>query len=379
MADQPATFSLDELRAAAVPEFFQRDTAEIKKSLVAKFEAETGRTLYPAQTEMFFIDLLTYAVSMLAEGAQAAVLQNRAIWATGQHLDEVGANVSTYRLKAQAAQSNVRFTLSAIRATAVIIAQGTRVSAGSDLIFTTAKELVIAAGNLTGDVDVTADQAGEAYNDLQLGQIEDILDPVAFVSGVANVLISDGGADIESDDRFRIRIANAFERLSKGGSRQGYIENVRAVSALISDVQVIRTQPGYIEITPLMIDGISSDLMDAEILAYLDAETMIPMGDYVSISKATEVTFDVVMTLKVAPGMAGAVQDQAEGIIRDRFSEWRLSLGAQIAPTALVEAVRAIAGVVGVTGPAFNFTDLPSTSFAGIGLVTVNIQEVENV
>ena len=198
MGDQPATFSLDELRAAAVPEFFQRDTAEIKKSLVAKFEVETGRTLYPAQTEMFFIDLLTYAVSMLAEGAQAAVLQNRAIWATGRHLDEVGANVSTYRLKAQAAQSNVRFTLSAIRATAVIIAQGTRVSAGSDLIFTTAKELVIAVGNLTGDVDVTADQAGEAYNDLQLGQIEDILDPVAFVSAVANVLISDGGADIEN-------------------------------------------------------------------------------------------------------------------------------------------------------------------------------------
>lgn len=379
MADQPVTFSLDELRAAAVPEFFQRDTAEIKKSLVAKFEAETGRTLYPAQTEMFFIDLMAYAVSMLAEGAQAAVLQNRAIWAEGRHLDEVGANVSTYRLKAQAAQSNVRFTLSAIRATAVIIAQGTRVSAGSDLIFITAKELVIAAGNLTGDVDVTADQAGEAYNDLQLGQIEDILDPVAFVSGVANVLISDGGADIESDDRFRIRIANAFERLSKGGSRQGYIENVKAVSALISDVQVIRTQPGYIEITPLMIDGVSSNLMDAEILAYLVVNNLIPMGDYVSISKATEVTFDVVMTLSVAPGMAGTVQDQAEGIIRDRFSEWRLTLGAQVAPSALVEAVRAIAGVVGVTGPAFNFTDLPSTSFAGIGLVTVNIQEVENV
>lgn len=379
MAGQPATFSLDELRAAAVPEFFQRDTAEIKKSLVAKFEAETGRTLYPAQTEMFFIDLLTYAVSMLAEGAQAAVLQNRAIWATGQHLDEVGANVSTYRLKAQAAQSNVRFTLSAIRATAVIIAKGTRVSAGSDLIFTTAKELVIAAGDLTGDVDVTADQAGEAYNDLQLGQIEDILDPVAFVFGVANVLISDGGADIESDDRFRIRIANAFERLSKGGSRQGYIENVKAVSALISDVQVIRTQPGYIEITPLMIDGVSSNLMDAEILAYLDANNLIPMGDYVSISKATEVIFDVVMTLSVAPGMAGAVQDQADGIIRDRFSEWRSTLGAQVAPSALVEAVRTIAGVVGVTGPAFNFTDLPSTSFAGIGVLTVNIQEVANV
>ena len=159
------------------------------------------------------------------------------------------------------------------------------------------------------------------------------------------------GPTLKTDDRFRVRIANAFERLSKGGSRQGYIENVKAVSALISDVQVIRTQPGYIEITPLMIDGVSSNLMDAEILAYLDPETMIPMGDYVSISKATEVTFDVVMTLNVAPGMAGAVQDQAEDIIRDRFKEWRLTLGAQIAPISPCGSrAGMIAGVVGVTG-----------------------------
>lgn len=379
MAYKPKQVTLDELRAAPVPDFFQRDTVEIKKALVAKFEADTGRTLYPAQTEMFFIDLLVYVVSMLGEAGQAAVLQNRAIWAQGRHLDDVGVDVSTYRLKAAHAQSKVRFSLSEVRATAVVVPVGTRVAAGSELLFSTVRELVIAAGDLTGDVDVVALIAGENHNGLQLGQIEDILDPVAYVTSVSNVLISAGGSNIESDDRFRERVANAFERISRGGSRQGYIENVKAVSALIVDVAVIRTQPGYIEITPLMVDGVCSDVMDAEILAYLDPETMIPMGDYVSISKASEVTFDVVMTLKVKQGMVDGVQGRVEALIRQQFNEWRMVLGAQIAPSALVEAVRAVLGVVGVTGPAFEFTDLPATSFAALGVLTVAVQEVENV
>ena len=354
---------------------------QIKKKLVAWFEDETGRTLYPAQTEMFFIDLLTYAVSMWAEAGQSATLQNRAVWAEGLHLDDVGANVSTYRLKAAYAGAKVRFTLSGLRASGVVVPAGTRVSAGTELIFSTTQELVIAAGDWIGDVDVdvVADQAGADYNDLQLGQIEDILDPVAYVASVSNILPSAGGSSVETDDRFRDRVTNALERVSSGGSRAGYIENVKAVNPAIVDVQSIRTQPGYIEITPLMIDGVSSDVIDADILAYLDPETMRPQGDYVTIRKADPVVFDVVMTLKVSTGMAAGVEDNAESAVRAQFDVWGKSLGAQIAPSALVEAVRGIFGVVGVTGPEFLFTDLPITSFATLGMLTVTIEEAENV
>lgn len=103
------------------------------------------------------------------------------------------------------------------------------------------------------------------------------------------------------------------------------------------------------------------------------------VAGHVSISKAIAAHFDTVMTLKVTAGMADGVQDQAETAIRDIFKAWGVLLGAQIAPSALVEAVRRISGVVGVTGPAFDFTDLPATSFARIGALTINIQEVDNV
>ena len=51
-------------------------------------------------------------------------LQNRAVWATGRHLEEIGANVSTFRLMAQAARVQVRASLAAVRPTATVVPDG---------------------------------------------------------------------------------------------------------------------------------------------------------------------------------------------------------------------------------------------------------------
>ena len=107
--------TLDELRTAGAPEFFERDTTAIKNGLIAKFEELSGRKLYPAQPEMFLIDTATYALSILNEAAQMAVLQNTAVWAEGRHLEDRGANVSTFRLLSQPARTTMRFTLTAMR------------------------------------------------------------------------------------------------------------------------------------------------------------------------------------------------------------------------------------------------------------------------
>lgn len=379
MAFEPETMTLEALRALPAPSFAERDPFVIKADLIAKFESYSKRKLYPAQTEMFVIEVMAYSKANLGEAVQLGFLQNRAIWAEGRHLDEVGANVSTFRLEAQTATANVEFTLSETRATGIVIPKGTRVSAGSDLVFKTDRELIIAAGQSTGIVPVSASASGTAYNGLQVGQIEDVLDPIAYVSSVSNMEISSGGSDIEADDRYRLRVVNALERVSKAGPKQGYIENVKAVNPSIIAVEVVRPEPGYIHITPLMIDGISSDQVDQAILDYLDPETRRPMGDDVSIVKASRVGFDVVMELKIKPNTGAGLAEKAEMAIRDRFAVWSSTLGAQVAPTALVEAVRSVVGVVGVIGPAFEFTDLPATAFAGIDELTINVVEAPNV
>ncbi len=379
MAVLPTTLTLNELRALPMPDFAETNTDVLKRDLVSEFEQISDRTLYPAQVENFMINLMAYALSNVGSAIQNGLIQNRAIWAEGRHLDVLGANVGTFRLSAQYARAEVEFTLSESRNTAVVIPVGTRVAAGSALVFRTIQELVIPADTMSGSVDVTATGAGAVYNELQPGQIQDILDPVAYVGAVANTQISAGGSDVESDDRFRERIVNAFERITRGGSRRGYIELVMAAHPDIVDVEVIRPQPGHIHIYPLMNTGVAADAIDEIITQYLDPETMIPMGDFVSIHKVTPQVFDVVMTLKVIPGYAAGAVREAEALIRAQFDLWGRSLGAQVAPSALVEAVRAVPGVAGVGGPAFAFTDLASTEFAVLGNLTVNLMEAPNV
>ena len=217
------------------------------------------------------------------------------------------------------------------------------------------------------------------------GQIRGILDPIAYVSAVENVIASGGGSDVEHDDRFRLRIVNAFERISKAGPREGYVENVKAVNPSIVDVAVIRPQPGYIEITPLMLTGVSSDAVDAAILGYLDPETLIPMGDYVSIVKAGNQVFDITLDVRVVPSYADGIEQRIEDAVRrlfyrELFDEagnkikvegWSVELGSQIAPSAILGTATLVDGVINVTGPGFDYTDLTATQFATIGQFSV--------
>lgn len=73
--------------------FFERDPAALKAAFKQAFEQVSGRTLYPAQTEMFLVEVAAYALSMLHEAAQTATLQNTVVFAEGTHLENLAANV----------------------------------------------------------------------------------------------------------------------------------------------------------------------------------------------------------------------------------------------------------------------------------------------
>ncbi len=379
MSFSPSTLTIEQLRAMPVPSFADRDPAAIKAKLIAKFEEISGRKLYPSQTESFIIDLMAYALVNVGEAIQSGLLQNLAIFAEGDHLDRIGANVNTFRLAAQYARAEVMFSLGAPRSEAVVIPEGTRIGAGSSLVFRLDQELVIAAGQSDATVTATAIETGTAFNDLQIGQIDDLLDPVAYIDAVSNTQVTAGGSGDESDERFRERILDAFEIVTRGGSKFAYQVLTKAVHPDIVDVEVVRPEPGHIHIYPLMVSGVAPvAIMDA-ILAYLDPETMRPMGDFVTIQEAVSQSFDLDMTIRVAPGYVAAVEAEKGPLLRGQFDLWGQKMGAQIAPSALIEKARSMVGVVGVDGPSFAFTDLPPTHFAVLGNFNVSVVEVPNV
>jgi len=170
MAD-PIRRTLDDLRAAGAPSFFERDPSVLKAAFKARFEEVSGRTLYPAQTEMFLIEIAAYVLSVLHEAAQTATVQNTAVFAEGRHLDNRGANVSTFRLLAQPARTTLAFALVAAQPAAVGVPKGTRVAAGTAVIFATDADLSIPAGAMSATVNATAQTPGAQWNGLGIGAL----------------------------------------------------------------------------------------------------------------------------------------------------------------------------------------------------------------
>ena len=58
---------------------------------------------------------------------------------------------------------------------------------------------------------------------LVVGQINTLVDPIAYISSVSNTTASTGGTDTEDDENYRERIQLAPESFSVAGSEGAYI------------------------------------------------------------------------------------------------------------------------------------------------------------
>jgi phage-related baseplate assembly protein len=364
--------TLTDLRATEPPQFFDTDPLSIKRRLVATFEKETGKTLFEGQPEMFMIETMAYALSVRAEAEQNAVLQNTVVWSEGTHLEFNAANISIFRLLAQAALTTLRFSLAATSSVATIIPAGTRLTDG-EYQFATQEGLIIPPGELSGDVAAMAAVNGAAPNGLAPFTINQPFD--ALPSGVTahNITETTGGSDLEEIDRFRERAANGNFRISKGGPRNGYRETVKGLHPDIVDVGVIRPQPGHIDIYPLMKDGLPSPETKELVATGLDAEEDIPMGDAVTVKDLTPVIHDFTLIVRIDVADV-LIEPAATAIVEAVFEGWSQKAGVRISPSTITAEVRRLPGVVDAETSGLAFTDLTQFQFAQLGTLTVDVQ-----
>lgn len=371
--DDPGPYSLDVLKTLPRPSFFERDANVLKARYVAWFEQEAGRTLYPMQVEMLLIEALAHAMSLLGEEAQLSAEQHLVAFALGESQDRLGVNRSTQRLPAARAVTTLRFSIETVAPANIVLTVGTLVSSGNHL-FSTDATAIIRAGALEADVLATAVESGAAANGLLPGQINALEVPIDGVS-VANLTTTEGGADIESQDAYQLRIANAFDRVSSGGGYGWYRETVMGVSSVIVDCGVVRPQPCYVDLYPLTANGPAGPDLRAAVLAAFNTARALEnrFGDEVTIKAALTVSRSPVLTVRVRAAGA-SIGIEAQEAAMAVLTDWGQRLGAMVAPHDVEAAVRKLAGVVDVEIDGLPFQQLGEGEYLSIDTITVNVE-----
>lgn len=374
--------SLPNLAALPAISFAEGDAASIEAAVISAYERLSGVTLQRADPVRLFLESLAYVITVQNNVIDLAGRQNLLAFASGGHLDHLGALMGVTRIPAQPARCTLRFSVGEALAFALPIPAGTRVATQDGKIaFATGLAAEIPAGELSVDVAARASEAGLAASGLVAGQLCRLVDPLPHVVSAVNVSTTAEGADVEDDARLRERIRLAPESYTVAGSAGEYRARVLEVSADILAVSVHTPEPGVVDVRFVLEGG---ELPDDEIVAlvssHLNAETVRPLTDKVLVAAPDVVEYAISGTwylTRADSALLGPVAQAVEKAVEE-FRVWQRSApGRDINPSRLVAMLhKAGAKRVELASPVF--TELTGTEIARETSVEISFGGLED-
>ena len=361
---------MNELNNTPEISFIGNETASgIVERLKSNYEAELsrleGKTIHISSASKVMAELKAVGLefAQILQMIDRAGKQGMLKYSYGEYLDNLAASKNTQRNPAQAATVTVRFSLEETRASAVGIPTGTRVSNDGEIYFETKEYVEIAAGSQYVDVEMTCTESGEVGNDIQIGEINILVDPVNYIYSVSNIDVSSGGADIEDDESLRERTFLAPSAYSVAGPADAYVYMVKSFNNGISDVKVTTdTATAIVHIIVLMDNG---EIPDSRILSdisdYINQPHIRPLTDQVVVEAPTAVNYDIELTYYInRSDTAKATTIQAAALEAiNKYIEWQSGkIGRDITPDKLTQLLMD-AGVkrVEITEPQYQAVD----------------------
>lgn len=338
--------------------FLETDPDAMLKDAVARYEAVSGETLYPGDEHYMFLTQMLQLIVDARESINAKANQNLLRYCSGAVLDEYGNQYHVPRMSAQTASAVMQFNLPAALGFDVTVPAGTRVTPDGQMIFGLQSNVTISAGSTSGQGKVIAESAGTAYNGFQPGQIQSIVDPVDYVGSAANVEISAGGSDEESDKSYRERIRMSWEAISTAGSKESYEYWAKAASLDIADAEAVRTDAGKVTVYILMNGAAAppQTVLDA-VGAVCGADYHRPLTDEVTVSAAETKQYDINLTYYISKSRAteeAAIQSAVNQAVGNFIDAQKKQLGGNLNPDDLRDAMReAGAYRMDITSPVF--------------------------
>lgn len=364
--------------------FVDTDTNTIKNQVINTYEAITGTSLARAAPVRLFLEALADIIVQQRVQINYAAKMNLVQFATGDYLDALGLLVGCQRLGASSAVTTLKITLSASRPSGINIPEGTRVATADNVVFATTEAVLIPSGELEAIVGAECVAVGAVGNTYEIGEIKNIVDPIAYVAKMENITMSEGGADTESDDDFRERIILSPERFTVAGSSGAYEYHTKQVSTLIGDVAVVGppdVPDGHVDVYTLMKDGtLPGEELQQEILEALNKRTVRPITDYVSVKTPEVIHYDIELVYYISvedSTSATAIRKAVENAVAE-FALWqKQKMGRDINPSKLIRNI-IMAGAKRAEIISPKFTKITSYSVAAADNITVHYGGLED-
>ena len=330
----------------------------LKKKIVEEYNTAyleiTGENKNVPDEQLAIMYAAAALFYQLAEAINSKAKQNLLKYSSGTYLDNIGiSRGGLTRKQAESAVVMIRFTASAVRQNVIGIPEGTRVTGGSGRIyFATTEYAEIAPGEEYVDVPCMATAGGAAANDFEIGELNMLVDPIAYIGSVSNTDAPTGGTDAESDDAFAERIYDSRYTYSTAGAEQAYIYYTKAFSTLIDDVVVLNPSDANIDIYILMADRTQATSAFLEELEnYLDDPDIKPLTDNITVKNVTRVNYAISVEYKIYDTDLSKLAETQKAIAAaaEEFKAWQSArIGRDISSQKLISLLIA-AGAAQVT------------------------------
>lgn len=358
--------------------FLTVDATANEKRIIGAYERITGRVLANGDPVRLFLLSLAAENTQLRQDFNLAARQNLLSYAQGEYLDALGNMVDTPRVQAQKAVVVLRYTLSHYLDDTYVIPAGTKASDGAH-IFETLNTVEIGPGILFIDVIAEATEVGAEYNDIEIGEINTMVDPMPDMDSVENIQKPSGGADTEEDDVYAERIRLAPTSFSVAGPHDSYEYFAKSFSSAIIDVSIygLNEHPGNVYVRPLLTGGtIPTDAFLSELYEFLSDENIRPLTDCVLVSAPEAVNYEINIKWYLDSSNINRIT-QITSAVAKAVEEYRLwqqsSIGRDINPDVLIKMMRdAGAKRVEIQSPIFTQIDKSQVAQCSVSDVSIN-------
>jgi len=354
--------------------FIDTEAKAVRDRILEDLENGVSGPLYPGDERRIFGEALAQVVVAVYNSVNDACRQKMLRYARGGVLDALGENRDTPRLDPAFAAASLRFGVNEAMDSNIVIPAGLRVTGDFIHYFLTDRTAVLYAGQLSVEVEATAEKGGAGYNGIPAGEISQIVDvsDAALIDYVENIKPTSGGGDQEGDEAYRERIREAENRLSTAGPSKAYRYWALSANPAVTDV-VVESETERISRTLKTYAGYAfqggANLIPESLAVYLpDGSEAAEGADY------TADYCDELLTLSLSGALAdaGAVKIMVSRNMYGRVKIVPICAGGELPDESVLEDVlrvcsaddvRPLTDIVQVEAPQVETYDIELTYY----------------